>query len=63
MADITFFVGKKRNIAERLWVAEYVAVGEKARREEWTDSIAVGSVPFVEKVKALLGFGRKGEMS
>jgi hypothetical protein len=34
--------------------------GERARREEWTDSIAVGSRPFVEKVKALLGFRAKG---
>jgi putative transposase len=34
--------------------------GEKARREEWTGSIAVGSRPFVEKVKAFLGFRAKG---
>ncbi len=42
------------------WVEEYLGDGEKARREEWTDSIAVGSRPFVEKVKALLGFRAKG---
>jgi len=41
-------------------VAEYLGDGEKARHEEWTDSIAVGSRPFVEKVKALLGFRAKG---
>jgi len=42
------------------WVEEYLGDGERARREEWTDSIAVGSVPFVEKVKMLLGFRAKG---
>jgi putative transposase len=34
--------------------------GEKSRRDEWTDSIAVGSKPLVERVKALLGFRAKG---
>ena len=38
------------------WVEEYCGDGEKARKEEWTGSIAVGSRPFVEQVKALLGF-------
>lgn len=38
------------------WVGEYCSDGEKSRKEEWTDSIAVGSRPFVKKVKALLGF-------
>ena len=33
---------------------------ENARKEEWTVSIAVGSRPFVERVKALLGFRAKG---
>jgi len=42
------------------WVAEYLRDGKKARCEQWTDSIAVGSRPFVEKVKALLGFRAKG---
>jgi putative transposase len=42
------------------WVEEYCRDGEKARKEEWTGSIAVGSRPFVEKVKALLGFRAKG---
>ena len=35
---------------------EYCGDGEKSRKAEWTDSIVVGSKPFVEKVKALLGF-------
>ncbi len=34
--------------------------GEKGRNKEWTDSIAVGSRPFVEQVKALLGCKAKG---
>ena len=42
------------------WVEEYLKDGEKARHDEWTDSIAVGSRPFVERVKALLGFRAKG---
>ncbi len=42
------------------WVEEYLRDGENARKEEWTVSIAVGSRPFVEKVKALLGFRAKG---
>ena len=42
------------------WVEEYLGDGEKGRREEWTGSIAVGSRPFVEKVKALLGYRAKG---
>ena len=41
-------------------VEEYLGEGEKARHDEWTDSIAVGSRPFVEKVKALFGFRTKG---
>ena len=42
------------------WVEKYLGDGEKARRDEWTDSIAVGSRSFVEQVKALLGFRAKG---
>jgi putative transposase len=33
---------------------------EKNREEEWTHSIAVGSQPFVERVKNLLGIRAKG---
>jgi hypothetical protein len=32
----------------------------ESRHEEWTDSIAVRSRPFVEMVKVLLGFRAKG---
>jgi putative transposase len=38
------------------WVEECCGDREKARKEEWTGSVAVGSSAFVEKVKALLGF-------
>ena len=34
--------------------------GLKAGEEEWTRSIAVGSQPFVEKVKDPLGFRARG---
>jgi len=46
--------------SHKAWVEEYLGDGEKARKEEWTGSIAVGSRPFVEKVKALLGLRAKG---
>jgi hypothetical protein len=42
------------------WVNEYLGDGKKDREEEWTGSIAVGNIPFVEKVKELLGFRAKG---
>jgi putative transposase len=42
------------------WVEEYLGDGKKDREEEWTSSIAVGNRPFVEKVKAVLGFRHKG---
>jgi len=42
------------------WVDEYCGDGEKSRREEWTESIAVGSGPFIEKVKERLGFRARG---
>jgi putative transposase len=42
------------------WVEEYLGRGEKARQEEWTESIAVGSRLFAEKVKDNLGFRGKG---
>ena len=42
------------------WVEDYLGDGRQGREEEWTDSIAVGTQPFVEKVKAVLGFRAKG---
>ncbi|MBW1816631.1 MAG: transposase [Deltaproteobacteria bacterium] len=45
------------------WIEEYLSNGAKSREEEWTASIAVGSMPFVDKVKSLLGFRAKGRSS
>lgn len=42
------------------WISEYISDGEKDRKDEWTASIAVGSRPFVKKVKSALGFRAKG---
>jgi putative transposase len=42
------------------WVTEYLDKAEKIREKEWTRSIAVGSRPFVEKVKDQLGIRAKG---
>jgi putative transposase len=42
------------------WVENYLAERQTSRQEEWTQSIAVGSRPFVERVKELLGFRAKG---
>jgi hypothetical protein len=41
-------------------VQEYLRGSEKGRNGKWTESIAVGSRPFAEKVKALLGIRAKG---
>ena len=37
------------------WTEEYLNAGKQTREEEWTESIAVGSKPFIEKVKEILG--------
>jgi hypothetical protein len=42
------------------WIDEYLGNANKEREEEWTDSIAVGNRPFVQKVKDILGFRGKG---
>jgi len=41
------------------WVEAHLGEGAKARQAEWTESIAVGSKPFIESVKASLGFRAK----
>jgi len=46
--------------SHRGWIEEYLGDGRKGRQGEWTDSIAVGSKAFIEKVKSLLGFKAKG---
>jgi len=42
------------------WVEEHLGDGAKERQDEWTGSVAVGSKPFIESVKASLGFRAKG---
>jgi putative transposase len=44
----------------RQWVEHYLANMQTSRQEEWTQSIAVGSRTFVERVRDLLGFRAKG---
>jgi putative transposase len=48
----------------RQWVQETIDTGQSQRESHWTQSIAVGSVGFVEEIKARLGIkgiGRKVE--
>lgn len=46
--------------SHRGWIEEYLGDAKKGRQGEWTDSIAVGSRAFTERVKSLLGFKAKG---
>ena len=46
--------------SHRGWVEEYLQTGVKRRQEEWTEGIAVGSRPFIENVKEVLGYRAKG---
>jgi len=46
--------------SHKAWVEEYLAGGVKNRQEKWTGSNAVGSKPFVERVRARLVFRAKG---
>jgi putative transposase len=57
-----FGIGSNDRLREvhQQWINEYLARAEKNREEEWTRSIAVGSQPFVENVKDLLGVRAKG---
>ena len=44
------------------WVERSMQTGNQGRETKWTQSIAVGSKPFIEKIKQVLGFkaiGRK----
>jgi putative transposase len=42
------------------WIEEYLGGGSKIRQEEWMNRIAVASRPFIENMKALLGFRALG---
>ena len=41
--------------AHRQWVEQGLENGRGCRDESWSESIAVGSLPFVEKIKSELG--------
>ncbi len=47
-------------VTHQKWIEDCLAAGSYERENEWTESIAVGSKPFVEKVKQSLGFRAKG---
>ncbi len=51
---------KQLKSSHKGWIDEYLGDGLQARQDEWTRSIAVGSRPFIEKVKNILGFRAKG---
>lgn len=42
------------------WVDSAIQAENKDWETKWTQSIAVGSEPFIEKIKEALGFGAKG---
>ncbi|NVN93238.1 MAG: hypothetical protein HXX11_21950 [Desulfuromonadales bacterium] len=44
----------------RQWVQKAISNGEKQRERCWTESIAVGSIGFVEKTKVSLGIKGMG---
>jgi putative transposase len=49
------------SLSHRSWVEEALKTEEKSREKRWSESIAVGSLSFIEEVKAQLGargFGR-----
>jgi len=45
--------------AHKRWVEASLQVDESKRESHWTESIAVGSRLFIEKVKTTLGFKAK----
>lgn len=42
--------------AHREWVEHALNNGQAPRDDRWSEAIAVGSLPFVEKIKSDLGF-------
>jgi len=46
--------------AHSKWVDDTMAVGSSALESRWSQSIAVGSKSFIEKIKKSLGFRAKG---
>ena len=48
----------KREFLLKKWVDDHLGSGNHIRDEKWTESIAVGSKAFVDRVKGLMGFWR-----
>ena len=46
--------------AHTKWVASALEADKSGRQKKWTETIAIGSRSFVEKIKAELGFKAKG---
>ena len=46
--------------SHRKWVEEFLEEKKHVRDRKWTESIAVGSKEFIEKVKEKLGFRARG---
>ena len=42
------------------WVGNEITTDGSAKENKWTESIAVGSKPFIEKMRETLGFRAKG---
>jgi putative transposase len=54
--------GNELSLCHRNWVEEALKTEERKRETRWSESIAVGSLSFVEQVKSDLGsrgFGRQ----
>ena len=49
------------SLSHRSWVEEALKIRERKREKRWSESIAVGGLPFVKQIKTELGargFGR-----
>ena len=46
--------------AHKRWIEASLQVDEPERESHWTESIAVGSKSFIEKIKKSFGFKAKG---
>ena len=46
--------------ADQRWVESAIQTDSRHKEKKWTQSIAVGSKTFIEKIKAELGFRARG---
>jgi len=49
--------------AHRDWVAERLRSEPAAREARWSESVAVGSEPFVDAIRKQLGLARRGRVA